>query len=77
MKDFTEIIARYGTRYEAELAQGFLENAGIESALVTDDAGGALAGLGLTNPRLLVRLEDAKKARAALEEAGALGEETD
>jgi hypothetical protein len=75
MEDLTEVVATYATRYEAELAQGFLEDAGIESALMMDDAGGAMAGLGFANPRLLVRVEDIEKARTTLAEAGALGEE--
>jgi hypothetical protein len=75
MEELTEVVARFRTRYEAELAQGYLENAGIESALVTDDAGGAMVGMGFAGPRLLVRIEDVPKARAALEEAGVLEDE--
>ena len=34
-------VAEYATRDEAEIVQGLLASAGIESALSADDAGGA------------------------------------
>ncbi len=72
---FTEVLARFGYRHEAELARGFLDDAGIESALFVDDAGGNL-GLTLENEALLlVRADDAERARGVLQEAGMIGDE--
>lgn len=72
---FTERIAEFGARHEAELARGFLEDAGIESMIDADDAGGNL-GLTLENEAfLVVRAEDAERARAVLAEAGVLGDD--
>lgn len=79
MSEFSEVAARFRYRHDAEFAQGFLADAGIESVLVTDDAGGAMAGLGFNQPRLVVRADDLEKAQEALREAGVLdedGEET-
>jgi hypothetical protein len=56
----------FSTRSEAELAQGALAAAGIESFVAADDAGGAypfdLAG----GARLLVEAKDADEAGAVL-----------
>jgi hypothetical protein len=72
MSELSEVVARFTYRHDAELAQGFLADAGIESVLVTDDAGGAMAGLGFTQPRIIVRADDVEAARTALREAGVL-----
>ncbi|MBI4409323.1 MAG: DUF2007 domain-containing protein [Gemmatimonadetes bacterium] len=67
------VIARFNFRHEAEYAQGFLKDAGIDSAVAIDDAGGAQVGMAFSNPaRLLVRAEDATRARAVLVRAGVL-----
>lgn len=67
---FTEKIADFAYRHEAELAKGYLDDAGIESFLLVDDAGGNL-GLTLENDAaILVRSADAEKAREVLREAG-------
>jgi len=64
------VVVRYRWRHEAEMAQGLLEDAGIDSVLSADDAGGALGGIGLPlgglPVRLLVREEDLEIARDAL-----------
>lgn len=64
-------IARFGYRHEAELAHGFLEDAGISAALFVDDAGGAEVGLAFVNrARILVARDDAEEARRVLRSAG-------
>jgi len=73
----TAEVARFNRRYEAETAQGFLTDAGIESMISADDAGGADLGLSLTSTaKLLVRSEDEDRAREVLMEAGVLEEES-
>lgn len=46
------------------MARGLLEDAGIPSAVMADDIGGAYAGI--APARLLVAPEDAARARAVL-----------
>ena len=71
---FSEKIADFAFRHEAELAKGYLDDAGIESFLLVDDAGGNL-GLTLENDAaILVRTADAERARQVLKEAGILEE---
>jgi hypothetical protein len=69
---FTEIVARFNNRQEAELAKGYLDDAAVESVVTVDDAGG---NLGLTldyEAVLFVRAEDALRAREVLRDAGVL-----
>jgi hypothetical protein len=40
-----EMVARYSTRHEAELAAGFLRNAGVDAIVQSDDASGWEPGL--------------------------------
>lgn len=71
----TERVGEFASRHEAELAQGFLDDAGIESRIDVDDAGGNL-GLTLENEAfIVVRAADAARARQVLAEAGMLGED--
>lgn len=73
---FTERVARFSFRHEAEFAKGYLDDAGIESILVVDDAGGTL-GLALENDAgIMVKSEDLARAREVLAEAGVLGDES-
>jgi Putative prokaryotic signal transducing protein len=64
------VVRRYRWRHEAEMAQGLLEDAGLEGLVLADDAGGLLGGIGLPlgEPpvRLLVREEDLEVARELL-----------
>ena len=69
----TTVVARFHYRHEAELAHGYLEDAGIPTALFIDDAGGMDVGLAFVNPaRVVVRVEDEQRAREALANAGML-----
>jgi putative signal transducing protein len=69
MSDAKLVVAQsYGSRAEAELAKGALENAGIEAMIQADSAGGmrdhlAWSGAGF---KILVREEDAAVARGVL-----------
>jgi hypothetical protein len=67
----TTVVARFGYRHEAELAKGFLDDAGIDSMLAVDDASGIEVGMAFVNKaRLVVRMEDAERARTVLRDAG-------
>jgi hypothetical protein len=69
----TSIVARFHYRHQAELAYGYLESAGVEAALLVDDAGGMDVGLAFVNPaRIVVRAEDEERARGVLIDAGML-----
>ena len=69
----TTVVARYHYRHQAELAHGYLESAGVDVALLIDDAGGMDVGLAFVNPaRLVVRAEDETRAREVLDDAGML-----
>ncbi len=69
----TTIVARFHYRHEGELAQGYLRDAGVESILFVDDAGGADCGLAFVNPgRLVVRCEDEAQAVELLRDLGFL-----
>ena len=69
----TTVVARFHYRHEAELAHGYLESAGVDSALHVDDAGGMDVGLAFVNPaRIVVRAEDEERARQVLVDAGML-----
>jgi hypothetical protein len=72
----TTVVARFHYRHQAELAHGYLKDAGVEAALLIDDAGGMDVGLAFVNPaRIVVRAEDEERARGVLIDAGILEEE--
>ncbi len=56
-------VGTFLNRIEAEMAQGALEAADIESMISADDAGGLRPGLWMGGVRLLVRAEDAEEAK--------------
>ena len=60
-------VGRWRWRHEAEIARGLLEDAGIPSAVMADDIGGAYAGI--APARLLVAPENAARAREVLTSA--------
>ena len=64
----TYVIRTFPNELEAQLAQSVLEANGIPSAVVRDDAGGAMPGLHVLHPvRLVVREEDVAEAVRLLE----------
>ena len=62
-------IQAYSSRFEAEQAQQYLEQQGIEAFVKADDGGGMYPGLSLGRKgvRLMVRDADVDRARGALE----------
>lgn len=78
MSGRTVVVATFNRRHEAEMARGFLVEAGIDAAVAADDGGGAF-GVPLTfSPSsfatVTVRAEDEEEARRVLEDAGFLEE---
>lgn len=70
------VVARFHYRHQAELAYGYLQDAGIEAGLFIDDAGGMEVGLAFSNPaRLVVHPDQAEEARATLQAAGLLDQD--
>jgi len=64
-------LARYSYRHEAEIAAGFLQDAGIPSLVQVDDAGGYDFGLAFARPaRLLVPRDRIAEAREVLADTG-------
>ena len=60
------VLGTFLNRIDAEMAQGALATAGIESLISGDDAGGLRPTLWMTGVRLLVRSEDAEQAQNVL-----------
>lgn len=71
-------IARYGTVFSAEIALAHLESLGIKASLSTDNAGGVIPSLtGLSSgAKVIVRAEDAERAKDALEGLETEGDES-
>jgi hypothetical protein len=72
MGELYEVMA-FDTRVEAEIAQGLLEEQGIESIIRAADCGGMLMGVSLVRRggiKLMVAEEDLEKAAEALEVLG-------
>ena len=69
-------LATFSSRVEAETAQGFLDDAGVDSALIVDDAGSVIPGveIGFGPARLMVRASERDRAREVLRDAGLLEE---
>jgi len=57
-------VSTFPSAVDAEIAKGVLDDAGIESMIRSDNAGGMYPALGGAD--LVVRAEDAEKAIAAL-----------
>ncbi len=63
-----EIIEVFSSRVEAELARGYLENMGIETRIVADDAGQLYPSLGsVMGIKLLTRSEFVSEAKELLD----------
>ena len=60
------VVRTFLNKVEAEIAQGALEAAAIESLIQADDAGGLRPGLWTSGVRLLVRAADAERANELL-----------
>ena len=60
------VVRTFLNKVEAEIAQGALEAAAIESLIQADDAGGLRPGLWMSGVRLLVRAADAERANELL-----------
>jgi hypothetical protein len=60
------VVSTFLNQIDAEIAQGALEAAGIESMVSADDAGGVRPHLWMGGVRLLVRAEDAEEASEIL-----------
>lgn len=80
MSDGTVVVATFHHRHEAELARGFLTDAGIRAVVSADDGGGAF-GAPLTFSegsfaRVQVRPEDEERALEVLRDAGLLDGES-
>ena len=72
-EDTEVVVAGFAHRYEAELAQGYLQDAGIESMVTMDDA--ATIDTGMTFPRaarLIVMREDLERALEVLRDANVI-----
>jgi hypothetical protein len=69
MTDF-QVVASYSSSFDAQVAHAHLESLGIPADVQSDDAGGVIPSLtGLAGgARVLVRSEDAERAREALKE---------
>jgi hypothetical protein len=68
------IVATYPYRHQAEIAAGFLQDAGIAAAVIIDDAGGSQVGMAFVNQaRVGVRDDLAERAAEVLRAAKMLG----
>ena len=64
-------IAHYWHRYEADMARGFLDEAGIPCRLLSDDAAGGVSYIGgLAGASVIVAEVHAEEAAQVLESAG-------
>ena len=67
----TTVVATFAYRHEAEMARGYLEDAGIPVVMVAGDAAGIELGFAAPyRARIAVRKEDAEEAREVLVDAG-------
>ena len=66
MADDLVVIATYVNSFEAELARSALEAASIDAMIRADDCGGTRPHLWMGGIQLIVRQEDADRAREVL-----------
>jgi len=65
------VLKTYINRYEADLAKGLLDEKGIESMVSDEDVGGFRPGMIIGESiRLIVNMEDLKKAKDAISISG-------
>lgn len=76
MTPSTVVVATFHRRHEAEIARGYLTDAGIAATVSADDGGGVFGvPLSFTEASfatVTVREEDAERARRVLRAAGIL-----
>ena len=60
------VVSTFRSLPDAQIAKGILDDAGIDSMIRTDDAGGMYPGI--SGAELLVRAEDVENAKNALTE---------
>ena len=65
MNSHLAVVSTFRSAFDAEVAKGVLEEAGIESMIRSDNAGGMYPAL--SGAELLVRVEDLDKAAGALQ----------
>lgn len=77
MPDNLVCVRTFTYRYEAEIARSLLESSDIPSYVSADDAGGMRPVLlvGAGGARLIVRRQDAERARRLLDDPGDSAEE--
>ena len=64
-----ETVEVYSTRTEAELAKGFLESMGIDTAIIADDADQLYPSLGaVRGVKLMAKPEDVEEAKELLKD---------
>ena len=61
-QDSLVVLRTFPNRFEADVAKGALDAAGIESMVRADDAGGTQPGMWLGRVELIVRSENADEA---------------
>jgi hypothetical protein len=66
-------VSTFRSAAEAQIAKGVLDEAGIESMIRSDNAGGMYPAIG--GAELIVRVADAEKAAEALSNGSADGEQ--
>lgn len=66
------VIRTYVNNFEAEIDKTTLEAAGMRSMIRSDDCGGLRPHLWMGGVELLVRIEDADRAREVIEAAGSV-----
>ena len=66
MADDLVVVATFVNNFEAEVARGALEAAGIDVLIRADDCGGTRPHLWMGGVELLVRAEDVERAREVL-----------
>ncbi len=66
-----EVIKVFASRIDAEIARGYLENMGIKTRVVSDDADQLYPSLGVVRGVKLITIEkNLEKARTLLENSG-------
>lgn len=67
----TTVVATFAHRHEAEMAQGYLQDADIPVVMVAGDAAGIELGFAAPyRAKIAVRTEDAEAARDVLADTG-------